>query len=58
MGAIMVGIALAMLGNYETRFETAIASGLPSVLVDPSKREARAEVASTAMEHWGPDEPI
>src|SRR5262245_40405664 len=37
MGAIMVVIALLMLGNYDTRFETAIASDLPSFLVDPAK---------------------
>jgi cytochrome c biogenesis protein CcdA/thiol-disulfide isomerase/thioredoxin len=37
MGAIMVVVALAMLGNYDTRFETAIASDLPSFLVDPTK---------------------
>ena len=37
MGAIMVVVALLMLANYDTRFETAIASDLPSFLVDPSK---------------------
>jgi cytochrome c biogenesis protein CcdA/thiol-disulfide isomerase/thioredoxin len=37
MGAVMIVIAFAMLGNYDTRFETAIASDLPSFLVDPSK---------------------
>jgi cytochrome c biogenesis protein CcdA/thiol-disulfide isomerase/thioredoxin len=36
MGAVMVAVALLMLGNYDTRFETAIASDLPSFLVDPS----------------------
>jgi cytochrome c biogenesis protein CcdA/thiol-disulfide isomerase/thioredoxin len=36
-GAIMVVIAVLMLGNYDTRFETAIASDLPSFLVDPTK---------------------
>ncbi|HWX44637.1 MAG TPA: cytochrome c biogenesis protein DipZ [Solirubrobacteraceae bacterium] len=36
MGAVMVLIALLMLGNYDTRFETSIASGLPSFLVDPT----------------------
>ena len=33
MGAVMVLIALAMLGNYDTRFETAIASALPESLL-------------------------
>jgi cytochrome c biogenesis protein CcdA/thiol-disulfide isomerase/thioredoxin len=37
MGAVMVLVALLMLGNYDTRFETAIAGDLPSFLVDPSK---------------------
>jgi cytochrome c biogenesis protein CcdA/thiol-disulfide isomerase/thioredoxin len=36
MGAVMVFIALLMLGNYDTRFETSIASDLPSFLVDPT----------------------
>src|SRR5262249_44608551 len=40
-----------MLGNYDTRFETAIASDLPSFLVDPTNtletsRTARAQLAS------------
>jgi cytochrome c biogenesis protein CcdA/thiol-disulfide isomerase/thioredoxin len=37
MGAIMVLVAFAMLGNYDTRFETAIASDLPGFLVDPTE---------------------
>jgi cytochrome c biogenesis protein CcdA/thiol-disulfide isomerase/thioredoxin len=37
MGAIMVAIALLMLGNYDTRFETSIAADLPSFLVNPAK---------------------
>jgi cytochrome c biogenesis protein CcdA/thiol-disulfide isomerase/thioredoxin len=37
MGAIMVVIALLMLGNYDTRFETSIAADLPSFLVTPVK---------------------
>jgi cytochrome c biogenesis protein CcdA/thiol-disulfide isomerase/thioredoxin len=51
MGAVMVLVALAMLGNYDTRFETSIASSLPSVLVDPSNgletsHSAQAQLAS------------
>ncbi|HUN78336.1 MAG TPA: cytochrome c biogenesis protein DipZ [Solirubrobacteraceae bacterium] len=51
MGAVMVLIALAMLGNYDTRFETAIASDLPSFLVDPtsgleSSHAAQARLAA------------
>ena len=37
MGAIMVMIALLMLGNYDTRFETSIAADLPSFLINPAK---------------------
>jgi hypothetical protein len=49
MGAIMVVIALAMLGNYDTRFETAIASDLPSVLVDPSKSLETSHAAAQQL---------
>jgi cytochrome c biogenesis protein CcdA/thiol-disulfide isomerase/thioredoxin len=49
MGAVMVLIAFAMLGNYDTRFETAIASDLPSFLVDPSERLETTHTASTAL---------
>jgi cytochrome c biogenesis protein CcdA/thiol-disulfide isomerase/thioredoxin len=37
MGAVMVVVALAMLGNYDVRFQNHIASSLPSFLVNPSK---------------------
>jgi cytochrome c biogenesis protein CcdA/thiol-disulfide isomerase/thioredoxin len=36
-GAVMVIVALLMAGNYDTRFQTAIASDLPAVLVNPTK---------------------
>jgi thiol-disulfide isomerase/thioredoxin len=36
-GAVMVLVALLMLGGYDTRFQTAIAADLPSVLVNPTK---------------------
>ena len=49
MGAVMVVIAFAMLGNYDTRFETAIASDLPSFLVDPSERLETTHAASTEL---------
>ncbi len=49
MGALMVLIALAMLGNYDTRFETAIASDLPSFLVDPSKGLESSHAAQTQL---------
>ena len=44
MGAVMVVVALAMLGNYDIRFQNAIASDLPSFLVNPS--EALEDTAS------------
>ena len=37
MGAVMVVVALAMLGNYDVKFQNKIASSLPSFLVNPSK---------------------
>jgi cytochrome c biogenesis protein CcdA/thiol-disulfide isomerase/thioredoxin len=36
-GAVMVLVALLMAGDYDTRFQTAIASDLPAVLVNPTK---------------------
>ena len=37
MGAVMVVVALAMLGNYDIRFQNTIASDLPSFLVNPTE---------------------
>ena len=37
MGAVMVVVALAMLGNYDVKFQNRIASDLPGFLVNPSK---------------------
>src|SRR4051794_21636173 len=46
-GVVMVLVAVAMLDNLDTRFQTAIAAHLPSVLVDPaSKLEQTAKVQS------------
>ncbi|HEX5527530.1 MAG TPA: cytochrome c biogenesis protein DipZ [Solirubrobacterales bacterium] len=50
MGAVMVIVALAMLGRYDIRFQNAIAGDLPSFLVNPSKSiedtaQARAALA-------------
>ena len=52
MGAVMVVVALAMLGEYDIRFQNRIASDLPSWLVNPSHgfedtasaREALADI--------------
>ncbi|HVR05633.1 MAG TPA: cytochrome c biogenesis protein DipZ [Solirubrobacteraceae bacterium] len=49
MGAVMVLIALLMLGNYDTRFETAIASDLPSFLVDPTSGIESSHAAQTQL---------
>lgn len=37
MGAVMVLVALAMLRNYDVRFQNTIASDLPSFLVNPTE---------------------
>jgi cytochrome c biogenesis protein CcdA/thiol-disulfide isomerase/thioredoxin len=37
MGAVMVVVALAMAGDYDTRFQTAIANDLPDLVVNPTK---------------------
>jgi cytochrome c biogenesis protein CcdA/thiol-disulfide isomerase/thioredoxin len=37
VGAVMVVFALAMLGNYDIRFQNRIAADLPSFLVTPTK---------------------
>ncbi|MGN6275952.1 MAG: cytochrome c biogenesis protein DipZ [Solirubrobacterales bacterium] len=52
MGAVMVVVALAMLGRYDIRFQNAIASDLPSFLVNPSKSiedTASAQAALAAL---------
>ena len=41
-GAVMVVVAVAMLADLDTRFQTAIASHLPSVLVDPTAKLERS----------------
>src|SRR5690348_15588494 len=54
MGAVMVLVALAMLGEYDIRFQNRIAADLPTFLVDPAHglettaaaREALADVRS------------
>ena len=36
-GALLIVVALLMLGEYDFRFQTAIANDLPAILVNPSK---------------------
>jgi cytochrome c biogenesis protein CcdA/thiol-disulfide isomerase/thioredoxin len=55
MGAVMVVVALAMLGNYDIRFQNTIAADLPSFLVDPSKGlEDTASAKSAIADIRGP----
>jgi len=49
MGAVMVLVAVAMLQNLDTRFETAIASDIPSFLVDPTKALETSHAAQRAL---------
>jgi len=49
MGAVMVVIALLMLGNYDTRFETSIAADLPSFLVNPTKSLETSSAAARQL---------
>jgi thiol-disulfide isomerase/thioredoxin len=49
MGAVMVVVAVAMLANLDTRFETAIASDIPSFLVDPTKSLESTGAAQKAL---------
>jgi cytochrome c biogenesis protein CcdA/thiol-disulfide isomerase/thioredoxin len=49
MGAVMVFIAFAMLRNYDTRFETAIASDLPAFLTDPTKGLESSHAATVQL---------
>jgi cytochrome c biogenesis protein CcdA/thiol-disulfide isomerase/thioredoxin len=49
MGAVMVVVALAMLGNYDIRFQNQIASSLPSFLVNPSESLEDTASAKAAL---------
>ncbi len=49
MGAVMVVVALAMLGNYDIRFQNSIASDLPSFLVNPTKGLEETASAKAAL---------
>jgi cytochrome c biogenesis protein CcdA/thiol-disulfide isomerase/thioredoxin len=49
MGAVMVVVALAMLGNYDIRFQNHIAGSLPSFLVNPTKSLEDTAQAKTAL---------
>ncbi|HEY6550017.1 MAG TPA: redoxin domain-containing protein, partial [Solirubrobacterales bacterium] len=49
MGAVMVVVALAMLGNYDAKFQSKIASDLPSFLVNPTEGLENTASARTAL---------
>jgi cytochrome c biogenesis protein CcdA/thiol-disulfide isomerase/thioredoxin len=48
-GAVMVVVALAMLGRYDVRFQERIAADLPSFLVTPAKALETTGSARTAL---------
>ncbi len=49
MGAVMVVVALAMLGDYDIKFQNRIASDLPAFLVNPSKSLEQSSSAKEAL---------
>lgn len=49
MGAVMVVVALAMLQDYDIRFQNRIASDLPSFLVNPSEGLEDTAAARSAL---------
>jgi cytochrome c biogenesis protein CcdA/thiol-disulfide isomerase/thioredoxin len=49
VGAVMVLVALAMLGNYDVRFQNAIASDLPSFIVNPTESLEDSASAKSAL---------
>jgi cytochrome c biogenesis protein CcdA/thiol-disulfide isomerase/thioredoxin len=49
MGAVMVVVALAMLNDYDLRFQSAIAKDLPTFLVNPTERLERTSAAQRAL---------
>jgi cytochrome c biogenesis protein CcdA/thiol-disulfide isomerase/thioredoxin len=49
MGAVMVVVALAMLRDYDIRFQNAIATDLPSFLVNPTKSLEDTASAKAAL---------
>src|SRR5829696_480470 len=49
MGAVMVLVALAMLGEYDIRFQNRIAGDLPSFVVNPSEELEESGAARDAL---------
>jgi cytochrome c biogenesis protein CcdA/thiol-disulfide isomerase/thioredoxin len=48
-GAVLVLVAVLMLGDYDLRFQTAIANDLPAFLVNPSKELEESAAASERL---------
>ena len=58
MGVVMVVVALLMAGDYDTRFQTAIANDLPDFIVNPTgeleeRDSVREELAGLRSQHQG-----
>jgi cytochrome c biogenesis protein CcdA/thiol-disulfide isomerase/thioredoxin len=49
MGAVMVVVALAMLNDYDLRFQSAIAKDLPAFLVTPTQGLEKTDAAQRAL---------
>jgi cytochrome c biogenesis protein CcdA/thiol-disulfide isomerase/thioredoxin len=49
MGAVMVVVALAMIGEYDTRFESDVQADLPSFLVNPTESLENTSSAQAAL---------
>jgi cytochrome c biogenesis protein CcdA/thiol-disulfide isomerase/thioredoxin len=50
MGAVMVVVALAMLNDYDLRFQSAIAKDLPGFLVTPTESIEKTSAARKALD--------
>ncbi len=49
MAAVMIATALAMLGDYDLRFQTAIAQNLPGFLINPTESLETNSAATKAL---------
>jgi cytochrome c biogenesis protein CcdA/thiol-disulfide isomerase/thioredoxin len=49
MGAVMVVVALAMVGNYDVKFQNQIASSLPGFLINPTEGLEDTAAAKAAL---------
>jgi cytochrome c biogenesis protein CcdA/thiol-disulfide isomerase/thioredoxin len=49
MGAVMVIVALAMIGEYDVRFESDVQADLPSFLVNPTESLENTSAAQAAL---------